>query len=74
VAQLKMTDMIPMHDPVQKFHVGKGIGKSKRVFISVGPGGKGSEYEWLEPEDALRLAEYLLSEGRAALVARGAKK
>jgi hypothetical protein len=69
-----MTDMIPMHDPVQKFHVGKGTGKSKRVFVSVGPGGKGSEYEWLEPEDALRLAELLLSEGRAALVARDAKK
>jgi hypothetical protein len=74
VAQFKMTDVIPMHEPVSKFYVGKGTGMTKKVFISVGRGGKGSEYEYLEPEDALRLANYLLSEGLAALVEKGAKK
>ena len=74
MSDLKMTDLIPLHEPVQKFRVGKGTGKSKKVFVSVGPGGKGSPYEWLEPEDALQLAEYLLVEGRAALAAKSAKK
>lgn len=70
----KLTDWMDFYEPVKKFHVATGTEKMKRVFISIGPGGKGSEYVAIEAEDALRLARYLTVEAHRVIEARGSDK
>ena len=69
----KFTDWVPTHD-VQRFKViNAPTGGHNKVGVLVGSGGKGSKYEYLEPEDALQLAHYLIFEAVKAQSGKPAK-
>jgi hypothetical protein len=68
----KYTSVYTFHGPVKKFRVAKMPEGADAVFVSIGPGGKGSECEFLSPAQALDLARYLTVEAHKAL--EGTKK
>jgi hypothetical protein len=60
----KLTDFVTFFPAVQKFRVSRQ--SAGRVFISIGEGGKGSEYVWLTADEAQDLGRYLLAAAQAA--------
>jgi hypothetical protein len=67
VPDLKLTDYLTFHRAVDKFRVCRGAPGVKHIFISIGSGGKGSEYIALSADQALELARYLTVEAHRVL-------
>jgi hypothetical protein len=69
----KLTDLMTFHRGIDKLRVAKTPEAGNKVFISIGPGGKGSEYVSISAEDALDLARFLTVEAHRAIENKEAK-
>jgi hypothetical protein len=70
---MKFTDIFTFHPPVKKIHVAKMPEGAPKLMLSIGAGGKGSEYLYLSPEEGLELARYLTVEAHRAMDPTAAK-
>ena len=61
VTEWKLTNFMSFYPSVGKFRVAR-IPQGTGVFVSIGPGGKGSSYEQLTADEAQDLARYLMVE------------
>ena len=69
----KFTDFLTFYRPVKKLRVAEMPENATRLFLCIGPGGKGSDYVSLSADQALELARYLTVEAHRAIKATEAK-
>ena len=63
----KLTDFMSFYPSAGKFRVAR-MPQGTAVFVSIGPGGKGSSYEQLTADEAQDLARYLMVEVHRSVV------